>query len=102
MNVSNTISSKMDNLPQIQPAAEVSLPLTSGSAVSSAGNTAHGVVDTAQLSAAASLAAQSAPDSDVRLDKVASIQGALQAGTYSVPASAVAQKVIGALLEGDQ
>ena len=54
--------------------------------------------DQAQLSTAASQVAQSAADSDVRLDKVASIQNALQAGTYSVPASAVAQKVIGSLL----
>src|SRR5579863_9411602 len=54
--------------------------------------------DQAQLSTTASQVAQSAADSDVRLDKVASVQSALQAGTYSVPASAVAQKVIGSLL----
>jgi flagellar biosynthesis anti-sigma factor FlgM len=55
-------------------------------------------VDKAELSAAASKAAQSSSDSDVRLDKVASIRNALQAGTYSVPASAVAQKVVDSML----
>ena len=54
--------------------------------------------DTAQVSAVATQVAQSASASDVRLDKVASIQAALKAGTYQVPASAVAQSVIGALL----
>jgi flagellar biosynthesis anti-sigma factor FlgM len=54
--------------------------------------------DTTQLSAAASEVAQSTNNSDVRLDKVASIQSALQAGTYQVSASDVAQKLIGSLL----
>jgi negative regulator of flagellin synthesis FlgM len=98
MNVNNNI----DNLPRTQSAVEVSAVKTSGDTTRLQANTATATTDTAQLSAAASLAAQSAPDSDVRLDKVASIQSALQAGTYSVPASAVAQKVIGALLEGDK
>lgn len=58
--------------------------------------------DQAQLSTTASQVAQSAASSDVRLDKVASIQSALQAGTYSVPTSAVAQKVIDSLLTTDK
>ena len=58
--------------------------------------------DQAQLSTTASQVAQSAATSDVRLDKVASIQSALQAGTYSVPTSAVAQKVIDSLLTTDK
>ncbi len=58
--------------------------------------------DTAQLSATATQVAQSAAASDVRLDKVASIQRALEAGTYDVPAADVAQKVIGAMLSPDK
>ncbi|MGC2639102.1 MAG: flagellar biosynthesis anti-sigma factor FlgM, partial [Acidobacteriaceae bacterium] len=58
-----------------------------------AGNT-----DEATLSPAASLAAQAAPDSDVRMDKVAAVQQALAAGTYNVPAGAVAGKVIDQML----
>jgi negative regulator of flagellin synthesis FlgM len=54
--------------------------------------------DRATLSSAGSEVAQSANDSDVRLDKVASIQAALAAGTYNVPASAVASKMVDAML----
>jgi flagellar biosynthesis anti-sigma factor FlgM len=51
-----------------------------------------------RLSTTGTEIAGAASVSDVRLDKVAAIQGALQAGTYSVPASAVAQKLIGSML----
>jgi flagellar biosynthesis anti-sigma factor FlgM len=62
-----------------------------------AGSTALGS-DRASFSNAASEAAQSVNDSGVRLDKVASIQSQLAAGTYSVPSSAVASKVIESML----
>ncbi len=55
--------------------------------------------DSAQFSTAASSLAQvSSSTSDVRMEKVASIQSAIAAGTYSVPASAVADKLIQHLL----
>jgi negative regulator of flagellin synthesis FlgM len=54
--------------------------------------------DRATLSSAASQVSSTASDSDVRLDKVAGIQAQLAAGTYNVPASAVAGKVIDSLL----
>src|SRR5882762_2688328 len=98
MNISNNI----ENLTQIFE------PQTTGSASSAktpvqneAQNQTRNT-DQAQLSATASQVAQSAAGSDVRLDKVAGIQSALQAGTYSVPASAVAQKVISSLLTTDK
>ncbi|MFP5230338.1 MAG: flagellar biosynthesis anti-sigma factor FlgM [Acidobacteriota bacterium] len=50
--------------------------------------------DQATLSSAASVAAAAAPDSDVRMEKVTAIQQAIAAGTYQVPASAVAGKMI--------
>jgi negative regulator of flagellin synthesis FlgM len=56
--------------------------------------------DLATLSTAGSGFAQAGPDSDVRLDKVASIQNQLAAGTYNVPASAVASKLVTSLLGG--
>lgn len=55
--------------------------------------------DRATLSSAGSEVAQSAADSGVRAAKVAEIQAALQAGTYDVPASAVATKMVDAMLE---
>jgi negative regulator of flagellin synthesis FlgM len=57
--------------------------------------------DRATLSSAASEVSQAAGEDGVRTDKIASIQAALAAGTYAVPASAVATKVVDAML-GDQ
>lgn len=54
--------------------------------------------DSATLSSAASQVAQTAGDDGVRMDKVASIQTALAAGSYSVPASAVASSLVSAML----
>jgi Anti-sigma-28 factor, FlgM len=41
---------------------------------------------------------QSAPDEDVRTEKVAEIRAALAAGTYNVPASALAAKLVDSML----
>jgi negative regulator of flagellin synthesis FlgM len=56
--------------------------------------------DEATLSHAGTEVSQSAAEAGVRSDKVAAIQQALAAGTYNVPASAVAGKVIDAMLAG--
>jgi negative regulator of flagellin synthesis FlgM len=92
MNISNGI----ENLTQIftaQPAPAA----TPAKSTTSSPNEAL-ASDKAQLSVVATQVAQSSATSDVRLDKVASIQNALQAGTYDVPASDVAQKVIASML----
>jgi flagellar biosynthesis anti-sigma factor FlgM len=54
--------------------------------------------DHATLSSAGSQAAQAV--SDVRVDRVTAVQAALNNGTYQVPASAVAGKIIDAMLGG--
>jgi flagellar biosynthesis anti-sigma factor FlgM len=54
--------------------------------------------DLATLSSAASQVSETAGGDNVRLDKVAQIQAALAAGTYFVPASAVASKVVDSML----
>ncbi len=56
--------------------------------------------DRATFSSAASEVSQTASDDGVRSDKVAAVQAALAAGTYNVPASAVASKVIDSMLAG--
>ena len=92
MNISNGI----ENLAQIfsaQPA-----PAASPAKSSNPSQSAALASDKAQLSIVATQVAQSSSTSDVRLDKVASIQSALQAGTYDVAASDVAQKVIASML----
>jgi flagellar biosynthesis anti-sigma factor FlgM len=54
--------------------------------------------DVATLSSAGSEVAQSALDGGVRMDKVSEIQAALAAGTYNVPASAVASRLVDTML----
>jgi len=94
MNIGNNI----ENLTPIFEVQTVPSAVPANASVSS--DTQN--TDKAQLSTAASQLARSATASDVRLEKVASVQSALQAGTYSVPASAVAQKVISSLLTSDK
>lgn len=66
---------------------------------SAAGSSALGS-DHATLSSAASEMAQAAGDDGVRMEKVTAVQAALAAGTYSVPASAIASKVVDSMLGG--
>jgi negative regulator of flagellin synthesis FlgM len=54
--------------------------------------------DRATFSNAANEVSQSASGEGVRADKVAAIQAALAAGTYNVPASAVASRMIDSML----
>jgi len=57
-------------------------------------------VDQASLSTVGGVMAQALSASDdVRTDKVAALQQSIAAGTYNVPASAVADKIISALLQ---
>ncbi len=55
--------------------------------------------DQATLSASAGIVAQALEGSDTRSAKVASLQQAIAAGTYNVPSSDVAGKIIQSLLE---
>ncbi len=55
--------------------------------------------DSAQLSSTASVLSQAVSStSDVRTEKVAALKAAISAGNYSVPAGAVADKLIDHLL----
>ena len=58
--------------------------------------------DRATLSSAASEMSQAAREDVVRTEKVASIQAALSAGTYDVPVSAVASRIVDAMLTGQK
>jgi len=58
--------------------------------------------DSATFSSAGSEVSLTAADSGVRTDKVASVQAALASGTYNVPPSAVASKMVDAMLSGDR
>ena len=54
--------------------------------------------DLATFSSAGSEVSLTSAEPGVRTDKVASIQAALAAGTYNVPASAVASKVVDSMM----
>lgn len=54
--------------------------------------------DAAKVSVSASLLAQDVGGTDARAGRVAELQQAIAAGTYSVPASAVADKLISSML----
>jgi negative regulator of flagellin synthesis FlgM len=56
--------------------------------------------DQATLSSAGSEVSLTAADPGVRMDKVAAVQAALAAGSYDVPAAAVASKVVDSMLDG--
>jgi flagellar biosynthesis anti-sigma factor FlgM len=106
MNIRNGIANLTEIFPAQGPAsAAAAKSVGSGRDGTLAdGTPADGTLagDKAQLSATATQLAQSAGASDVRLDKVASIQRALEAGTYDVPTADVAQKIIGAMLSTDK
>lgn len=68
---------------------------------SNASGAAPGITgDHTTLSAAATEVSISSSSPDVRMDKVTAVQSALAAGTYDVPASAVAGKIVDAMLAG--
>ncbi len=54
--------------------------------------------DAAKVSVSAGLLAQDVGGTDVRAGRVAELQQAIAAGTYSVPASAMADKLIESML----
>jgi len=56
--------------------------------------------DRATLSSVGSFVSQALTDDGGRMDKVAGIQAALAAGTYNVPASSVASKMVDFMLGG--
>ena len=72
--------------------------VASGKPESGSTNTSVGGSDSATLSAGAKLASHMANVSDVRMDKVNHVQQALAAGTYQVPSSEVAGKMIDQML----
>jgi negative regulator of flagellin synthesis FlgM len=58
--------------------------------------------DRATVSSAGNEVSQAAAGEGVRTEKVAAVQAALAAGTYNVPALAVASKVVDSMLGGGQ
>ncbi len=93
------IRSNLDGLKSLL-GANPSVPATPQAGKSNAASGSSALdSDRATFSSAASQVSLAAADGGaVRSDKVAGIQAALAAGTYSVPASAVASKLVDAML----
>jgi flagellar biosynthesis anti-sigma factor FlgM len=90
------IPNGIEDISQIFPSQQVTSAAATRGNSSPQGETVEG--DKAQLSGLATQLSQSATGPDVRMEKVASIQSALQAGTYEVSASDVAQKIVTSML----
>ncbi len=94
MDIRNSLDGLKSLLGVTQPSAAPAQPKsTPASTTTSALNN-----DRATFSSAGSEVSNALSDSDVRMDKVNSIQSQLAAGTYNVPASAVASKMVDAML----
>ncbi len=94
MNVNNSLQ----GMQQLFSSQEVDRPAGQTKTSGSGATQQQDGADRATLSTAAGIAAAAAPDSDVRMDKVSAIQQALASGTYNVPASEVAGKMIDQML----
>jgi len=94
------IRSSLDGLKTllgVSPAAATNTQKPRGSQAPETGSLSS---DRATLSSAGSEVALTVSEGGVRTEKVAQIQAALEAGTYSVPSSAVATKMVDAMLGG--
>jgi len=74
------------------------VPATPQSKETAAGAPSAWGSDSAKVSSAASEVSDAASSEGVRMDKVAAVQQALAAGTYNVPASSVATRLVDAML----
>ncbi len=94
------------NLPEpnrSQSAGQTQAAQNSGSASKASASAPNGgKTDQASLSASGLAAAQSAaPESDVRTEKIASVSAAIQAGTYHVSSTAVADKIMQGMFDSN-
>lgn len=96
------IRSGLDGLKTLLGVSQATPIAPQGARSSQAAETSSMGSDRATLSSAGNEVSQTAADGGVRMDKVTGIQAALAAGTYNVPASAVASKMVDAMLGGGQ
>ena len=95
------IRSSLDGLKSLLGVSQPAQPATAAKGSATASPSALGS-DSATLSSAGSEVQMTAGEDGVRMDKVAGVQAALAAGTYNVPPSAVAAKMVDAMLGGQQ
>jgi negative regulator of flagellin synthesis FlgM len=96
MDIRNSLDGLKSLLGVTQPGSAPAQTKNTSAATTNALNS-----DRATVSSAGSEVANALTDSGVRTDKVAAVQAALAAGTYDVPASAVASRLVDAMLGAD-
>ena len=92
------IRSSLDGLKSLLGVTPAATTVTQKSNPAAPNSTGGLGSDRATFSSAGSEVSLSASDSGIRTDKVAAVQAALAAGTYNVPATAVASKMVDAML----
>lgn len=95
------IRNSLDGLKSLLGVSQPQQPATGTRGGAAASPSALGS-DSATLSSAGSEVQLTAGEDGVRTDKVAGVQAALAAGTYNVPPSAVATRMVDAMLGGQQ
>ncbi len=101
LEMANTITSV-----QAHPTSNGTAPVESTRQTSNQNSTARAAAthtapqktDQASVSTVGALVAKASAGSDVRTEKVAALQQAISSGSYHVPASAVASKIVDSLL----
>jgi flagellar biosynthesis anti-sigma factor FlgM len=110
VNISNDVSQAQiassnvaTSSPSARPAAPAGSTAVSGATSGTTGSQASGqssdpTSDQATISSASGLLSAALNGSDVRTAKVAALQASINAGTYNVPASSVAEKMLSSIL----
>ncbi|MBB6147245.1 negative regulator of flagellin synthesis FlgM [Silvibacterium bohemicum] len=101
MNISGGIERAPQTLEAFQTVPAASTTETASTAARTTASqpaAAESAIDQAHLSAAANIMSQAAGQTDVRMDKVASVQAALASGSYQVSSAQVAGKLIDQML----
>jgi negative regulator of flagellin synthesis FlgM len=99
MNISNNVSTQRSEANTVSSASESKAVSQAATAAANTKAANTKAADHANISSASGAISAALNASDVRQDKVGPIKAAIDAGTYSVPSSAVADKVISSLIK---